>query len=319
MLEKGFLIVIKIICSVLLHTNDLINSLHHFCFSKLPPRKQLNLTSNRWSIPYFLKSRRALAVPVTFLILFASMLGVISFTYYFAIEKVNTHSSTLKIATAKEDMLSFDEKLCSALWHSGSTYTFEFSDSGGKLNIQPDANALIINVTDNNEVAATIFNETVGQVVYELPYSRTADIGLFLRGDSRTITNQSSALITQLFIRNGKQHPEILLRYRPIVSYTTAGVENDRAVNNVRIYVVNLNSSDAIALYGKVPLKIACVSTQIITTTYTLSYEPETLKITSIIDGLSSQVSIPIASTTGGAVINIETVLCNIAIQRGMK
>jgi len=217
------------------------------------------------------------------------MLGIISITYYFAVEKVNTRSTSLKIATAKQDMLSFDETLLPVLWQPGSARTFEFSDSGGEVNVQPSANTLIINVTDNSEVAATIFNETIGQVVYELPYSESPDTGLFLKGDSRTITNQSGAVITQLSIRSGAEHPEILLRYRPTASYTTAGTENNKAVNNLRVYVVSLSASDAIVMYGKVPLKVSCVTTEITTITYNLSYEPETLLLTSILDGVSGQ------------------------------
>jgi hypothetical protein len=265
------------------------------------------------------RSRKAIAIPATFLILFISMLSIISITYYFAIEKVNTRSTSLKIATAKQDMLSFDETLLAVLWQQGSARTFEFGDSGGEVNVQPSANTLIINVTDNSEVAATLFDETIGQVMYELPYSESPDTGLFLKGDSRTITNQSGSVITQLSIRSGAQHPEILLRYRPTVSYTPAGVESDKSVTNVRIYVVNLNSSETIALFGKVPLKISCVATQITTTTYNLSYEPETLLITSILDGVSGQVSIPVSSTASGAIINVEIVLCNVTIQRWVR
>jgi hypothetical protein len=253
------------------------------------------------------------------MILFVSTLGIISITYYFAVEKVNTKSTTLKVATAKQDMLSFDETLLAVLWQPSSARTFEFSDSGGEVNVQPSANSLIINVTDNSDVAATIFNETIGQVMYELPYSESPDTGLFLKGDSRTITNQSGSVITQLSIRSGAQHPEILLRYRPTVSYTTAGVESDKAVNNVRIYVVNLNSSEAIAMFGKVPLKTSCVATQITTTTYNLSYAPETLLLTSTLDGVSGQVSIPVSSTASGAIINVEIVLCNVTIQRWVR
>jgi len=272
-------------------------------------KKLTNLT--KWR-----QSKRALAIPATFMILFVSMLGVVSITYYFAVEKVNTRSTAFKIVTAKQDMLSFDENLRSTLLQPGSARTLEFADSGGEVNIQPSANSLVINVTDNQNVAATLFNETIGQVLYELPYSETPDTGLFLKGDSRTITNQSGSVITQLYVRSGAEHPEILLRYRPTTSYTTAGVENEKAVTNLRIYVVNLNSSEAISLFGKLPLKMSCVTTQITTTTYDLSYDPETLRVTSILDGVSGHVSIPVSSTASGAIINVEIVLCNVAIQR---
>jgi len=305
----------SVICTLLIHTNNLIRSAEDF-LSKwaMEETRKLITNLNKWR-----RSRRALAVPATFLILFVSMLGVVSITYYFAIEKVNTRSTALKISTAKQDMLSFDETLRSTLWQPGSARTFEFADSGGELNVQPSANSLIINVTDNQNITATVFNETIGQVMYELPYSESPDTGLFLEGDSRTITNQSGSVITQLYIRSGAEHPEILLRYRPTTSYATAGVENGKAVTNLRIYVVNLNQSDAIAMFGKVPLKMACVTTQITTTTYDLSYEPETLLVTSVLDGAVGQISIPVSSTASGAIINVETVLCNVTIQRWVR
>jgi hypothetical protein len=305
----------SVIRTLLIHTNNLIHSFKDF-LSKWITEETRKLIAN---LTKWCRSRRALAIPATFMILFVSMLGIISITYYFAVEKVNTRSTALKITTAKQDMRSFDETLRSTLWQPGSARTFEFTDSGGKVNVEPTANSLVINVTDNIDIAATIFNETIGQVLYELPYSETSDTGLFLQGDSRTIVNQSGSVITQLYIRSGAEHPEILLRYRPTVSYTSAGLENDKAVTNLRIYVVNLNGSDAIAMFGRVPLKISCVATQITTTTYDLSYEPETLLVTSVLDGVVGQVSVPVSSTASGAIINVETVLCNVAIERWVR
>lgn len=304
----------NVICTLLIHTNDLIRFSRNF-LSKWVTEETKNLTNlTRWR-----HSKRALAIPATFMILFVSMLGVVSITYYFAVERVNTRSTAFKITTAKQDMISFDENLRATLWQPGSARTVEFADSGGDLNVQPSANTLVVNVTDNQNIADTLFNETVGQVMYELPYSETPDTGLFLKGDSRTITNQSGSVITQLQIRSGPEHPEIMLRYRPTTSYTTAGVENDKAVTNLRIYIVNLNSSEAISLFGKVPLKLSCVTTQITTTTYDVSYDPETLLVTSTIDGVTGQVSIPVASAASGAIINVELVLCNVSIQRCVR
>jgi hypothetical protein len=299
------------ICTLLIHTNDLILSFIDFLSKRVTEETKNLINLTKWS-----RSRRALAIPATFMILFVSMLGIVSITYYFAVEKVNTRSTAFKIVTAKQDMVSLDENLRATLWQPGSARTLEFTDSGGELNVQPSANSLVINVTDNQDVAATLFNETIGQILYELPYSETPDTGLFLKGDSRAITNQSGSVITQLYVRSGVEHPELLLRYRPTTSYTTAGVENGKAVTNLRIYIVNLNSSEAISVSGKVPLKMSCVTTQITTTTYDLSYDPETLLVTSSIGGVTGQVSVPVSSTASGAVINVEIVLCNVAVER---
>ena len=263
-------------------------------------------------------SRRGLAIPVTFLILFVTMLGIVSITYYFSIEKVNAQSQTLKISTAKQDMITFDDAVLSVLWQPGSARKFEFSDSGGTLKVQPTVNTLTINVTDGT-FSDTIFNGTIGQVGYELPYSRSVDTGFFLEGDSRTIINQSGSGITQLCTLSGVGRPTMILRYRPSVSHTTIGMEDNRPINNLRIYVVNMNSSETIELMGKIPLKISSITTQISTTTYNLSYAPETIIVTSTIENESGQVSIPIESTVDGTIIQVEVVQCIVKIERVVR
>jgi len=267
----------------------------------------------------FVRSKVALALPVTFLILLVSTLGIITVTYYFSVERLNTQSETLKVSTAKQNFLSLDDVILSTLWQPGSSATFDLTDSGGLTNIQPTSNVLTISINDNSSIEETIFNSSVGKVTYELPYSGSSETGLYLKGDSRTITNQSGSSLSQLCIANGVQHPEIQLRYRPTVSYATGGLENGKAVTEIRIYIVNLNSSDPIALQGELPLKISCTSTQLTTKTYEVSYQPENLAITSTLDSANGSVSVPISNTPEGAIINIETVISNISIERWIR
>jgi hypothetical protein len=267
----------------------------------------------------FRRSRRALAIPMTFLILFVSTLGLISVTYFFAVEKVNARSQILKISMAKQDFINLDENIMSIVWQSGSARTFDVADSGGKLCVQPNATSLEISITDNQDLNETVFNQITGQITYQLPYSESPETGLFLKGDSRTITNQSGGLITQLCIRSGAEHPEILLRYRPAISYTVSGTEDDKPVNNLRLYVVNLNGSDPVDLYGELPLKISCASTQMTTATYNLVYSPGNLVVTSVLGGTRGQVSVPISTNDNGAIINVETVVCNVNVERCLR
>lgn len=264
------------------------------------------------------RSKKGLALPMTFLILFVTTLGLISATYFLAIERVNTRSQTLKIISAKQDLQSLDQNIMSVVWQQGSARAMEILDSSGKLNVEPNNGSASIAITDFRDINQTIYNQTTGQIRYELPYSDSPDTGLFLKGDSRTITNQSGSLITQLFIASGAEHAEILLRYRPTVSYITAGVENNLTINNIRIYIVNMNSSNSISLNGKVPLRISCESTQITSLSYTLNYITDSIVFTSILDDTTGQVSIPISSTTDGAIINLEIVQCNIKVARSL-
>ena len=264
-------------------------------------------------------SNKAITIPVTFLFLFVSMLGVITITYYFAIERVNAGSQVLKVSMAKQNMNSLGENLLSVLWQPGSSRTMGFNDCGGRLNVQPLSNSLVVNITDNNEVADTLFNASVGQIAYELPFSESADTGLFLKGDSRVIVNQSGSAITQLYIRNGLECPEVLLCYRPVTSWTSSGTENNKAVNDLRIYCVNLNSSQSIGIMGEIPLRISCTTMENIVTAYDVPYQPTALTVSANLGGVQGQVSIPISSTAYGAIINVELVVCNVKIERWVR
>ncbi|XHH07912.1 MAG: hypothetical protein ACFCUE_10070 [Candidatus Bathyarchaeia archaeon] len=273
---------------------------------------------NGRSLKKFWRSTKALAVPVTFLILFVSMLCMISVTYYFAVEKVDSRTEMLKVSTAKQELQSFSQDIVPILWQPGSACTFEFSDSGGKLNVQPNSNILTVAVSGLG-ISSVLFNETVGQVTYELPYSGSAETGVYLIGDGRSIANQTGSVLTQLGIVNGESHPEIQLRYRPTVSYVTAGLEADKTVNNIRVYIVNLNASQEFGLYGKLPIKATCLNTQITTTTYTVDSTVQNLTLTATLDGNTGQVTIPIETTASGAIINIQLVESNMQIARCLR
>ena len=303
---------------ILLRTNSLMRFLALLEYQLTNERHELRKNLFAHLFVKFYRSRRALAIPMTFMILFVSTLGMISITYYFAVERVNAQTQTLKVVAAKEDIVNLDQKILSVVGQPGSARTSEILDSGGKLNVEPNNGSIIITITDNRDINQTIYNQTTGQIRYELPYSDSPDTGLFLKGDSRTITNQSGSLITQLFIASGAEHAEIRLRYRPTVSYIITGTENNYTVNNIRIYILNMNTSNSISLNGKVPLRVSCESTQITSLTYTLNYAAESIILTSILDNTTGQVLIPISSTTDGAIINLEIVQCNIKIARSL-
>lgn len=260
-------------------------------------------------------SNKALAIPVTFFMLFVSLFAVVSVTYYFAVSEVNVKSQTLQASVAKQNMDSLEESLQFVFWQPGSSKTFEFDDCGGTLKTEPSANRLLINITDNT-FYDVIFNASIGGIVYELPYSESADTGIFLKGDSRVVVNKSGSVMTQLYIENGEEHPEIVLRYRPMVSSVEVGTENGKPVNNVRIYVVNLNSSQNLELMGKIPLKSSCLSVETSINSYNVSYSLNSLTVKVSLDELQRQVSVPISSNVDGAIINVELVMCNIKTER---
>jgi uncharacterized protein YjfI (DUF2170 family) len=95
-------------------------------------------------------------------------------------------------------------------------------------------------------------------------------------------------------------------------------VENGLPVNSLRIYVVNLNESDFVNLYGKLPLRISCESTQITSTTYSVAHAVDNVEVTAVFNGVMGKVTVPITSALGGYVLNVELVQCNIKVARSV-
>lgn len=307
-------------CS-LFYTQIIISIQQELAFSvanSLEEKRTLKAAILKRGLRNLSRSKKALAIPVTFLILFASSLVIISVTYYFAVERVNSRSQFLQVSMAKQEMYQFDDAILSILWQPGSSQTLEFGSYGGTLTIRPSGNVLVINITDGNNISATIFNASIGQVAYKLPYSEESDTGLFLKGDSRAIVNQSGSQMTQLSIQNGAQHPEVQLSYRPITSIISI-VESNRTVNDLRMYVVNLNSSQNIELMGEIPLILSCTAIQNAITSYNVSYQLTSLTVTATLSGNQGQVSIPMVSDPYGTIINVELVTCNVKIEREIR
>jgi len=247
--------------------------------------------------------------------LFVSLVTIISITYSLSVTKVNAKSQELKVSVARQTMTSLENVVRLVVWRPGTSKTYEFYDCGGELNVVPTAKNLLINVTDG-VFQETIFNSSVGKVVYELPYSKQTDVGLFLKGDSRTIVNSSGSTMAQLYITAGSERQEIVLGYRPMASSVSAGLSGGKPVNIVRVYVVNLNSSQSIELMGTIPLRVACLNVKSATYSHDLSYQPQSLTVKANLDGEESQVSLPISSNANGTIIKIELVTCNVRIER---
>jgi hypothetical protein len=266
------------------------------------------------------QSRRAIAIPTTFLILLVTMLGIVSITYYFSIEKVKAQSQTLKVVSARQDMESLDEATMSVLWEPGSSRRVEFTNSGEELTVQPLTNFMKITITGEGDLSDVIFNETIGQISCTLPFSVSAlDTGTFLKGDSRTIIQQSGPGITQLRASQGVNCPELQLRYRPIVSYSSREVEGNLPINNLRVYIVTLNSSQEITMMGALSLKVMCVTAQVTTKTYNLTQANERIFLTCEIGEENGQVSVPIQSTVNGAIVQVEIVQCRVEIDQVVR
>jgi len=170
---------------------------------------------------------------------------------------------------------------------------------------------LLVNIT-NGVFTDTIFNSPIGEAVYELATAAPGSSGLYLKGDARTIVNGSASTMTQLVMVAGESSEEIGLSYRPLVTSTITGSSNNRPVNTVRLYVINMNLSQSLTLPGSFYLKAQCLSV-ISGASYYLSYQASSLQLNAVLDGTATTISLPISH---GAIINVEVLVCNVQLQR---
>ena len=213
----------------------------------------------------FLDSKKALAIPVTYLILFVSLIGIISATYSFAIVKISAKGNLLKTSVAKQNMQALDDTVHSVLWSPGASNIAYMDDCGSIFQTSPTARNLIINFTDDQTFNEILFNSSVGNVFYELEPSELTYDELFVKGDSRAIVNQSISVMTQLYFSAGYGSKELILSYRPSANAAFIGTADEKPLNLIRIYVINLNSSQNLVLREKFYLKVTAVNVATVT------------------------------------------------------
>jgi hypothetical protein len=261
----------------------------------------------------FLASKKGMAIPVSFLILFVSLSLLISLTYSLAVSRINDGSQLLKVSAAKQGMLYLEDSITSVAWSPGSSQVYSFDDCGGIFRVEPEAKSLLINLTDNS-FYDVVFNGSVGKAVYELPPSESPADNLFMEGDNRVVINQSMLTMTQLYTSQGAEGPEVTLCYRPLVSSTEVGLSGGKPVYSLRIYVIRLNSAQNMTFQGNFYLRIACLNVTY-STRGPYNFTGNSLLVKANFDGAAGEVSVPIPSNAG-ALVNVEIVTCNIWLQR---
>jgi hypothetical protein len=260
------------------------------------------------------RSKRAMAIPITFLMLFVSLLLIITATYYLAMTNISAQGQTLNFSEAKQSMISLENTVSNVLWSPGASQVYLLNDFGGNFETIPTAKTLLINITDG-AFTDTIFSSPTGEAVYELATGEPGASGLYLEGDARTIVNSSASTMTQLGIVTGETSQEIVLSYRPLASSTITGSSDDKPVNTVQVYVVSMNFSQNLTLSGAFYLKAQCLSVVSSTRSYNISYQTSALQVNAALDGVEGTVSLPISSSSSGAIINVEVLVCNVELQ----
>jgi hypothetical protein len=140
--------------------------------------------------------------------------------------------------------------------------------------------------------------------------------GLFVRGDGRIIINQSAYTMTQLYFARGENAQQLVLCYRPMATVLAAGTSNGKPLNLIRIYIISLSPSDALTLQGSFYLKVSALNVTSTVQLFEFNSSVSSLALKAVSENAQSTVWLPIESTAEGAVVSLETLVCNIKIQR---
>ena len=256
--------------------------------------------------------RRGLATPVSTLLILFSLTMVSTVAYHYALTQIEARKEDLKLIAAEEKMLDMEEAISSSAWAPGSVRTLAFSDYGGQLRVEPGENPLLINVTLGGETS-TVFEADTGRFLYELPSTVVGDLGRWLRGDSRPIVNQSTSYQAQMSVETGDERQELRARYRPLLSSSVGGLVAGRYVNQIRVYVVNLNASQAIQSGGEFHVKATC--TGVTTSVHTFNTSEALAGVTAVLGGSSMTLQVPLTSGPSGATVRVEVVVSHVKIE----
>ena len=264
----------------------------------------------------FLLSKRATALPVSFLMLFVSLTLIVSATYYVSVAKIQARGQLLNIAVAKQNMICFEDSIGFTKWSPGTSSVYHFEDSGGIFKTYSVAKSLLVNVTDNDTFYAAVFNSSIGKAVYELPSAEIAVSTFYMSGDRRAVINQSAFTMAQLYLSPGTPSPELTLTYRPLATISETGFSQGKPVNTLRLYIINLNTSTTLIAQGEFNIKSTCINVVSNLQTYNFSYPITSIFVKATLDGRSDIVILPVSSNASGAFVKVETLVCNVKLER---
>lgn len=255
---------------------------------------------------------RGLATPVSTLLILFSLTMVSTVAYHYALTQIEVRKEDLKLIAAEEKMINMEKAISSLAWAPGSIRTLAFSDYGGEFRVETVGNPLLINVTLGGETS-TVFKADTGLFLYELPSTVAGNLGRWLRGDNRPIVNQSTSYQAQMSVEIGNEYQELRVRYRPLLSSSVGGLVADRYVNQIRVYVVNLNGSKVIQSGGEFHVKATC--TGITTSVHTFNTSEALVGVTAVLDGSSRILQVPLTSGPSGATVRVEVVVSHVKIE----
>ena len=140
-------------------------------------------------------------------------------------------------------------------------------------------------------------------------------VGRWLRGDRRAIVNRSTAYQAQMSVVTGSEYQELVSRYRPLVSSSVGGLSAGRRINYVRIYVINLDASEAIASGGEFHVKVTCIAVTTSLDTFNGTASDTVILVSASLHGETRTLSVPIGVGASGSSVRIEVVVSSVRIE----
>jgi len=256
---------------------------------------------------------KGLATPVSLTFLIFSFTIITVATYYVALSSVNSRSSRLSYAAVKQDMLALENTIRSVSWSPGSSIIEEFHGYGGEFETKPNDRRLTINVSIGSS-SEIVFNSTVGYVRYELPDADLSEVGWYLQGDSEPIINQSCLDLAQMYIRVGNNCQEIYLGYRPLAISFLDSSQNGQ-VNVIRIFIINLNSSESILFTGGFRLRVRCLNVTSQTRSYNITGSISSATVRATVDGNTGTVTLQLSSGDSFTLVRLEILVSNVKLE----
>lgn len=250
-------------------------------------------------------------ITLTFLLFSFSILTVA--TYYFAMSSVNTRVTRINWVAAKQDMIIFEDSINSVAWLPSSSIVDSFKGYGGEFETKPELRNLVVNVT-LGLTEQVVFNSSIGYVRYEMPASDLGEADVYLVGDEEPIISRSFQSSAQMYVRINGDSQEIYLGYRPLAISFLDSSETG-ITNVVRIFIVNLNSSENLQYTGSFRVRVRCLNVTTKSWNFNLTDGISNAYVKAAVEGKEGTVSLSLSSSGGFIIVRVEVLVCNIRIE----
>lgn len=251
-------------------------------------RLKIPFLSNMLGVSYTIS---AVIVTATTIILI-----IVASTYAYRILQQQRVSTEFK--AAKKSILAFDDALESVAWKRDSALSARFTTEYGHIELIPDAETLVVNVTMGDFNCTTPFSTGLVRYCMKTNYVTFGEgYSSYILGDEKTVFNTTESN-GKAIIEQESGWANITLDYRVRAMRASVVNVSGEMVNYVNIWIIKLSIDQHSSYTGDIDLKAKCLNL----TSYPLraplnvTGEGKSAKIEVQLGNQSSSVSIPLQS-----------------------